>query len=145
LKELGFDGGFNCKTEKPIDALKRLAPNSIDIYYDNVGAEQLDAAFEHINDFGRVICCGMIAKMTAKERYIMKSMMHIVTKRLSLRGFIVTDKNMGPVYGEEHVRNVSKHIKEGSFKAKLSTTDGIDHATEGFVEMLQGKNFGKAP
>lgn len=139
-----FDGGFNYKTEKPSDALKRLAPNGINIYYDNVGAEQLDAAFEHINDFGRIVCCGMIAERTSEERYVMKGMMNIVSKRLSIRGFIVTDKNMGPLYAEEHARNVSKYIKDGSFKVKLSITDGIDHAAEGFVGMLQGKNFGKA-
>lgn len=74
----------------------------------------------------------------------MKEMMNIVSKRLTMRGFIVTDKNMGPLYAEEHARNVSKYIKDGSFKVKLSITDGIDHAAEGFVGMLQGKNFGKA-
>jgi len=144
VNELGFDGGFNYKTEKPIDALKRLAPNGINIYYDNVGAEQLDAAFEHMTDFGRIVCCGMIAERTAKERYVIKNMTNIVTKRLSMRGFIVTDKNMGPLYAEEHIRNVSKYIKDGYFKVKMSITDGIDHAAEGFVGMLQGKNFGKA-
>jgi NADPH-dependent curcumin reductase CurA len=143
-KELGFDGGFNYKTEKPIDALKRLAPNGINIYYDNVGGEQLDAAFESINDFGRIICCGMIAVRTADEPYVMKGMLNIVTKRLSMRGFIVSDKNLGPAYAKEHVENVSKYIKDGSFKVKLSVTDGMDHAAEGFVGMLQGKNFGKA-
>jgi NADPH-dependent curcumin reductase CurA len=51
VKELGFD-------REPIDALKRLAPNGINVYNDNVGAEQLDAALEHINDFGGIVCCG---------------------------------------------------------------------------------------
>lgn len=144
VKGLEFDGRFNYKTEEPIDALKRLAPNGIGIYYDNVGAEQLDAAFEHINDFGRIVCCGMIAERTSKERYFMKGMMNILSKRLSIRGYIVADKNMGPMYAEEHARNVSKNIKDGSFKVKLSITDGIDHTAEGFVGMLQGGNFGKA-
>jgi NADPH-dependent curcumin reductase CurA len=143
-KELGFDGGFNYKTEKPVDALKRLAPKGIDIYFDNVGAEQLDAAFEVMNDFGRIVACGMIADRTSKERYVMTGMTNIVTKRLTMRGFIVNDKNMGPVYAEEHAKNVSKYIKDGSFKVKLSITDGIDNAAEGFIGMLQGKNFGKA-
>merc|ERR1711939_63840 len=57
-KELGFDGGFNYKKEKPLEALQRLAPNGIDIYYENVGGEQLEAALEVMNDFGRVIGCG---------------------------------------------------------------------------------------
>ena len=54
LKDLKFDGGFNYKKEKPSDALKRLAPNGIDIYYENVGGEQLDAALAAMNDYGRI-------------------------------------------------------------------------------------------
>ena len=54
IKELGFHDGFNYKKETPRDALKRLAPKGIDIFYDNVGGEQLDAALEHINEFGRI-------------------------------------------------------------------------------------------
>ena len=53
-KELGFDGGFNYKKEKPADALKRLAPKGIDIYYENVGGEQLEAAIDAMADFGRI-------------------------------------------------------------------------------------------
>jgi NADPH-dependent curcumin reductase CurA len=143
-KELGFNGGFNYKTEKPLDALKRLAPNGINIYYDNVGGEQLDAALESLNEFGRIVACGMISVRTSKEVYVMKGMTNFVSKRLSMRGFIVSDKNMGPVYAEEHIENVSKWIKDGTFKVKLSITEGIDNAAEGFVGMLQGKNFGKA-
>ena len=53
-KELGFDGGFNYKKEKAADALERLCPKGIDIYYENVGGEQLDAAIEAMTDFGRI-------------------------------------------------------------------------------------------
>ena len=53
-KELGFDGGFNYKKENPVKALERLAPNGIDIYYENVGGEQLDAAIGALNQFGRI-------------------------------------------------------------------------------------------
>merc|ERR1712000_98909 len=145
-KELGFDGGFNYKKEKPLEALQRLAPNGIDIYYENVGGEQLEAALEVMNDFGRVIGCGMVSEYNAAPdaRYGIKNLMYLVSKRLTLRGFIVGDKNMGPLYFEERNRNVAKWLSEGTFKAKMSVTDGIDNAPEGFVGMLQGKNFGKA-
>ncbi len=53
-KELGFDGGFNYKEEKPAEALKRLCPKGVDIYYENVGGEQLDAALGTMNEYGRV-------------------------------------------------------------------------------------------
>lgn len=63
---------------------------------------------------------------------------------MTIRGFIVGDANMGPRYYEERNKNVAKWLHEGSFKATLSVTDGIDNGPEGFVGMLEGKNFGKA-
>jgi len=61
LAELGFDGGFNYKNEKAADALPRLAPTGIDIYFDNVGGEQLEAALDHMNIGGRIAVCGMVS------------------------------------------------------------------------------------
>ena len=61
LEELGFDGVFNYKTEKAKDALKRLAPEGLDIYYDNVGGEQLEAALNAMKPFGRIVACGMVS------------------------------------------------------------------------------------
>jgi NADPH-dependent curcumin reductase CurA len=145
-KELNFDGGFNYKKENPEDALARLAPNGVDIYYENVGGEQLDAALNAMNNFGRIIASGMISQYNKPppERYGIKNVYNVVTKRLIMRGFIVSDANMGPVYIKERDENVSKWLHEGSFKAKFSITEGIENAPEGFVGMLQGKNFGKA-
>ncbi|TAQ83543.1 hypothetical protein B7494_g8127 [Chlorociboria aeruginascens] len=146
MNELNFDGGFNYKKEKPADALKRLAPDGIDIYYENVGGEQLEAALDALNQFGRIVACGMISQYNKieTERYGIKNVLQFVTKRLTMSGFIVSDKNMGPLYTKSHQENVSKWLHEGSFKAKTSITEGIDNAPEGFVGMLQGKNFGKA-
>jgi NADPH-dependent curcumin reductase CurA len=146
LKDLGFDGGFNYKAESPAAALERLAPNGVDIYYENVGGVQLEAALDAMNDFGRIVACGMISQysLVGDERYGVKNLMHIVAKRITFRGFIVSDKDMGPVYAKEHNENVSKWLKEGSFKAQMSVTEGIENGAEGFVGMLAGKNFGKA-
>ncbi|KUJ24232.1 NAD(P)-binding protein [Mollisia scopiformis] len=146
IKELNFDGGFNYKKEKPIDALKRLAPEGIDIYYENVGGEQLEAAIDCMNNFGRIIACGMVSEYNKapNEKYGIKNLMLVVGKRLKMQGFIQGDENMAPKYREERDKNVAKWLHEGTFKAKVSVTDGIDNAAEGLVGMLQGKNFGKA-
>ncbi|KAF4637458.1 hypothetical protein G7Y89_g605 [Cudoniella acicularis] len=146
VKDLNFDGGFNYKKEKPADALKRLAPSGIDIYYENVGGEQLQAALDAMNQHGRVIACGMISQYNKQEgeRYGVTNLIHIVLKRLTIRGFIVGDKDMGPRYFEELNKNVAKWLHDGSFQGKMSVTDGINNAPEGFVGMLAGKNFGKA-
>lgn len=60
-EELGFDAGFNYKKESPKDALPRLAPEGIDIYYENVGGEHLEAALENMNNWGRIVACGMVS------------------------------------------------------------------------------------
>jgi len=145
-KELGFDGGFNYKKEKALDALKRLAPDGIDIYFENVGGEQLEAAIEVMNRHGRIPCCGMIAGYNQKpeDRYGVSNLFHIVSKRLLIEGFIVGDKDFGPKYAKEHQENMQKWLAEGSVKAKLHVTEGIDKAAEGLVGIFRGENFGKA-
>ena len=144
--ELNFDDGFNYKKEKPADALARLAPNGIDIYYENVGGEQLEAAINAMNTFGRIIACGMISQYNSKpeDLYPIRNLMNIITKRLTMRGFIVGDQNMGPKHAKEHQEKLQKWLAEGTFKAKLSVTEGIDNAADGFLGMLEGRNFGKA-
>ncbi|KAF2491240.1 NAD(P)-binding protein [Lophium mytilinum] len=146
LEELGFDGGFNYKKETPGDALARLAPDGIDIYYENVGGVQLEAALNAMKPFGRIIACGMISQynLPPKEWYGIKNTMMIVAKRVKFQGFIVGDDNMGPKYTKEHQEKLQQWIKDGSFKVKFSETVGIDNAVDGFIGMLEGKNFGKS-
>ena len=163
INDLGFDGGFNYKKEKPADALARLAPDGIDIYYENVGGEQLEAAINNLKPFGRIskshplvigechsnqsqVACGMISQYNSKpdELYPIRNLMQVVGKRLRIQGFIVGDPNMGPKYFRKHQEKLQKWIHDGSFKAVCSVTEGIDNAVEGFLGMLSGKNFGKA-
>jgi NADPH-dependent curcumin reductase CurA len=68
----------------------------------------------------------------------------VVGKRLTIRGFIVFDPDMGPKYKDEHQKNMQQWIKDDSLTVKMSVTDGIDYAAEGLVGMLKGENFGKA-
>jgi len=143
IKDLGFDGGFNYKKEKPADALARLAPNGIDIYYENVRGEHLEAALEAINNFGRVVVCGMISQYNSAP-YPIKNISFVLTKRLTMRGFIVSDAGMGDKYTKEHQENVQKWIKDGSFKTLIHETEGVDNAAEGLVGIFHGKNLGKA-
>ena len=90
--DLKFDDGFNYKKEEPLEALQRLAPDGIDIYYENVGGEQLEAAISHLNDFGRIVACGMISQYNkpSSEAYGVKNLMSVVRKKLRMRGFIVS-------------------------------------------------------
>jgi NADPH-dependent curcumin reductase CurA len=142
-KTLGFDGGFNYKNEKPADALARLAPEGIDIYYENVGGEHLEAALDAMNNFGRIVVCGLISQYNSAP-YPIKNIHNVLVKRITMRGFIVGDKGMGDIYAKEHQENVQKWIKDGSFKVLIHETEGIDNAAEGLIGIFHGKNLGKA-
>ncbi|OAA32957.1 NADP-dependent leukotriene B4 12-hydroxydehydrogenase [Moelleriella libera RCEF 2490] len=144
-KELGFDAGFNYKTEKPADALRRLAPNGIDIYYENVGGEHLDAALANMNVYGRIVACGMISQYNnTGDAYAVKNIGLIVPRQLTMQGFIVSSPDFGPAYYKEHQEKVQAWLADGSLRVKMSFTEGIDHAAEGLVGIFEGKNFGKA-
>lgn len=142
---LAFDAGFNYKKEKAADALARLAPDGIDIYYENVGGEQLEAALDAAKDFARFVMCGQISQYSAKpeERYGIRNLFNVVAKRLTLRGFIVSDPDFQK-YKDEHRQKVGAWIKDGSFKISQSETKSWEKVPEGFVGMLKGENFGKA-
>ncbi|KAE8373609.1 hypothetical protein BDV26DRAFT_62163 [Aspergillus bertholletiae] len=143
LNELGFDGGFNYKNETPASALARLAPQGLDIYYENVGGEHLEAAIDALNQFGRIVACGMISQYNSAP-YPITNIGKVVTKSLEMRGFIVTNPGFGDAYMEEHQQKVQKWISEGTFKALTHETVGIENAAEGLVGIFYGRNKGKA-
>ncbi|KAI6356917.1 hypothetical protein MCOR25_007824 [Pyricularia grisea] len=143
-KELGFDHVFNYKKESPDAALTRLAPNGIDIYYENVGGEHLEAALKHMNQYGRIPTCGMISEYNVKpeDQKGIKGLMSIVSKEITMRGFLYN--SIAPAWSAQFKEDVTKGLKDGSIKAKLHVVDGIENGPAGFVGMLRGENFGKA-
>ena len=144
-KELGFKG-FNYKKESPKDGLARLAPDGIDIYFENVGGETLQAAFDALRRHGRIIVCGMISQynLPYEKQYRLAGTESIFGRRIKMQGFIQGDPDFGPKWQEEHVANVSAWIADGSFKTKNHVTEGIDNAVDGLLGIFTGENFGKA-
>ena len=145
-QSLGFDAAFNYKTTPAATALPRLAPKGIDIYYDSVGGEQLDAALLSMSQFGRIVSCGMMSQYNKpqEQKYGVKNLMQVTIKRLTMTGFIVNDEHMGPKYEKEFLETVTGLIQEGKWTTQVSVTMGIDQGPEGFVGMLEGTNLGKA-
>lgn len=145
---LNFSAGFNYKTEPVADAIRRLAPEGLDIYYDNVGGAHLDAALAHMNDFGRIVMCGTISDYnnnnSSQARPAIYNYGNIFSRRLVARGFIVSDKGCADKYAREHQEKLQPLIKEGKIKTKIWEVQGIEAVMDGFLALFEGGNFGKA-
>ncbi|KAI1312600.1 hypothetical protein EDD11_002946 [Mortierella claussenii] len=141
LKDLKFDAAFNYKKGSILENLHAAAPKGIDIYYENVGGETLEAALEAMNIHGRVIACGMISVYNTPHPYGVKNLFHIIGKRITMRGFIVTD--FAEECGADFVKDVSSWLSNGEIIYKEDIAVGIENAPDAFVGMLKGKNFGK--
>ncbi|KAF9323152.1 hypothetical protein BG006_001711, partial [Podila minutissima] len=141
LKELKFDAAFNYKKGNILENLRRHAPSGIDIYFDNVGGAQLEAALEVMNLYGRVIACGHISVYNGQEPYGIRNLYHFIGKRITMRGFIVFDWEKDE--GENFRREVSEYLLNGDIVYKEDITESLDDAPEAFVGLLHGERFGK--
>jgi len=144
LKELGFDEAFNYKKHTDFTSILRsTCPNGIDIYFENVGGKMLEAVLEVANDFCRIAVCGMISQYNRTENPEgIHNMFQIISKRIKMAGFIVSD-HVGEC-AHAAVPTFAKLLTEGRMKYKETVTVGIEKAPQAFVDMLEGKNFGKA-
>ncbi|KAF9912999.1 hypothetical protein EC991_005867 [Linnemannia zychae] len=142
IKDLKFDAAFNYKKNGTIlENLKRAAPEGIDIYYENVGGETLEAALEVMNNHGRVVACGMISQYDTLQPYGIRNLHHIVSKRITMRGFIVTD--FAEECGADFAKDVGSWLINKEIIYRVDVCEGIEASPEAFVGMLKGKNFGK--
>ncbi|EXJ67381.1 uncharacterized protein A1O5_09394 [Cladophialophora psammophila CBS 110553] len=144
-KELRFTSGFNYKKEKMADALKRLAPDGLDIYFDNVGDELLDTVLWDMKTFGRIVASGTISTYNSSDSNPIlgvKSYSKIVRRRLKWEGFLVYDQNIQQ-WGKQRDEDVFRWIANGELKSVEHITEGIENAAEGFVGMLKG-DLGKS-
>ena len=140
-EECGFDIAFNYNTGPVLEQLNLEAPDGIDIYFDNVGGETLAAALSALRVHGRIIACGGISGYNeGKPRPGPSNLFNIITKRLTMKGFIVRDWLDRQA---EFEREVGGYIKAGSVKHKETVAKGIDKAVEAFIGLFQGQNTGK--
>ncbi len=142
LEEAGVDAAFNYKkTDNIIAEVGRKCPKGIDVYYENVGGVHLEAALEHMNKFGRIVMCGMIAIYNATDPVPGPSnLAYIIGKQLTMQGFIVSDHfdKLAQFYAD-----MGKWIAEGQIKWKETIIDGIENAPRAFIGLFKGENFGK--
>jgi NADPH-dependent curcumin reductase CurA len=141
LREIGFDAAFNYKTAPVLSQLREAAPDGIDVYFDNVGADQLEAAIALLNTHGRVAMCGAIAHYNATEVPGGPGNLGLViTKRLTLRGYIISDHwDRLPAM----IADVSTWLREGKLSHTETIVDGLESAPAAFISLFNGGNTGK--
>ena len=146
VNELGFDVCLDHKADDFAEQLKAACPDGIDIYYENVGGKVFDAVLPLLNAHARIPVCGLISQYNATELPDGKDrlsvlMGNILSKRLTVKGFIIFEE-----YGNhfpEFLATMSKWLESGDVKTKEHQVDGLAKAPQAFLDMLDGKNFGK--
>lgn len=140
-EECGFDNAFNYRTGPVLEQLNRAAPEGIDVYFDNVGGEALEAALSALRVHGRIVACGGISGYNSETpRPGPSNLFNITTKRLTVKGFIVSDWLGGQA---EFEKEVGAYFKAGKLKNKETVVKGIDQAAAAFIGLFEGQNVGK--
>ncbi|MEU4246003.1 NADP-dependent oxidoreductase [Amycolatopsis sp. NPDC026612] len=141
IDDLGFDAAFNYKDGPVAEQLHAAAPEGIDVYFDNVGGEHLEAAIDAITLHGRIAVCGMISQYNATEATpAPRNLSQIIAKRITIRGLLVLDHfDLQPQF----VSEIAPLVNSGEIKYSETVVDGIRNAPEAFLGLLSGANTGK--
>nr|XP_043630844.1 2-alkenal reductase (NADP(+)-dependent)-like [Erigeron canadensis] len=142
LKEtLGFDEAFNYEEETDLHStLERYFPDGIDIYFDNVGGEMLDAVISNMSLYGRIAVCGVISEYLDAGKRIAPDMLSVIYKRINIRGFLSVDyMNLLP----EFVSTTVDHIQTGKIHVLEDVSSGVESIPSAFLGLFSGNNVGK--
>ena len=140
--ELGFDAAVDYKDGAVFKALKAAAPDGIDVYFDNVGGDILEACLAQMNNHGRIACCGAISQYDGAPSATGPRGVPglIVVKRLTMQGFIVTDY-MGR--RDEALRDLQSWVASGKLKVQEDVVNGLENTPKALIGLLAGENRGK--
>jgi NADPH-dependent curcumin reductase CurA len=140
VKALGADAAIDYKAEPIVPALMREAPKGIDVYFDNVGGDHLDAAFAAARQNARFAICGMIEGYNGAPPHAFRYIMRVIAARIRVQGFIYTDylPEMGDFY-----RDMGGWVASGQVKGRETVRDGIEAAPDAFLDLFRGANMGK--
>ena len=142
--ELGFDECIDHRDPDLAAKLKAACPKGIDVYFENVGGKVFEAVFPLLNPFSRMPVCGLVAQYNDTQasvpNWAAAMMRNVLTKRLNIRGFIVSD--FAAMHGDFQ-RDMSQWVREGKVKHREFVTEGLENAPSAFMGLLKGANFGK--
>lgn len=139
--ECRFDAAFNYNNVSSVgDALKEHCPDGIDVNFENVGGENLQAVINNANIEARLVICGMISQYNTKAPFGVTNLNEMVSKRMMMKGYVVRDHaELLP----EYLDRMSSWIREGQVQVKQNISQGLDSVPDAFIGMLKGQNFGK--
>ena len=139
--ELGAHAVIDYKAEKDLSAaIGRACPDGVDLYFDNVGGETLDAALEHLREGARVVLCGRISQTLAAEPYGVRNLNRLSAVRGRMQGFLVF--NYHDRYDEARVWLAARR-RDGSLRQRLHVLEGLEQAPVGLGMLFRGENTGK--
>jgi len=141
INTLGFDAAFDYKQGPVAEQLAEVAPEGIDVYFDNVGAEHLEAAIGAMRTHGRIALCGMIASYNETEPPAApRNLMVLIGRRITMRGMLAVDhQNRMP----DLIRDVGDWLRDGSLIFQETVIEGLPNMPQAFLDMLAGGNVGK--
>jgi len=137
--EVGLDAVINYKTQPIRKALEEATPKGIDVYFDNVGGDHLEAALRRMNTLGRIPVCGFISGYNSGHSPV-SNLSNIIYSRVMLRGFVGTD--FMHLYGDFQ-RDMTAWLKAGQIKYQETILDGIANAPAAMIGLMEGRNSGK--
>jgi NADPH-dependent curcumin reductase CurA len=140
VKELGADAVIDYKAGPLVKSLMEAAPKGIDVYFDNVGGDHLDAAFACARNKARFAICGMIDSYNGGEPPAFRYIMRVIAARIQIRGFIYTDylQEMPDFY-----RDMGGWIASGQVRSRETIREGLEAAPQAFLDLFSGGNTGK--
>ncbi|MEQ9640268.1 MAG: NADP-dependent oxidoreductase [Alphaproteobacteria bacterium] len=138
--ELGFDGAFDHHAEDYTEALDRLMPDGIDVYFDNVGGAALDAVLARVNMNARLVECGMVSQYNLTTPDGIHNIANITRNRVRIQGFIVSDHADRL---DAFLDEVSGYLRDGQMHYAEDVVDGLENTPAAFIGMLKGENTGK--
>ena len=140
VRELGADAAVDYKAQPVVKGLMEAAPKGIDVYFDNVGGDHLDAAFAAARQNARFAICGMIENYNAGPPPAFRYIMRVIAARIMMKGFIYTDylSEMGDFY-----RDMGGWVASGQIRSRETVRDGLEAAPQAFLDLFRGANTGK--
>ncbi|NBG91938.1 NADP-dependent oxidoreductase [Pseudomonas sp. 9.1(2019)] len=141
IEELGFDGAIDYKSEDVIAGLKRECPKGVDVFFDNVGGDILDAVLSRLNFKARVVICGAISQYNNKEAVKgPANYLSLLVNRARMEGFVVMD------YADRYAaagQEMAGWLAKGQLKSKEHIVEGLETFPETLMKLFSGENFGK--